>query len=86
MRLVGAGLLVAGLLGVGAPGVAVACACGGIVSPDVGAQIADEEELVALDGDRETVVMRLTARCSPAWLNSRRRGSRLAGTSRSVRA
>ena len=59
MRLVGAGLLVAGLLGVGAPGVAVACACGGIVSPDVGAQIADEEALVALAGDRETIVMRL---------------------------
>jgi hypothetical protein len=56
---IGVGLLVAGMLGMSAPSVATACACGGIVSPDLDARIADEEALVARDGARETIVMRL---------------------------
>ena len=56
---IGAGLLVAGMLGVSAPGIAVACACGGVVSSDPNARIADEEALVAMDGGDEIIVMRL---------------------------
>ena len=64
MRLSGVGLLLAALLGVSAPGVAVACACGGVVSPDLGTRIADEEALVAMDGGTETIVMRLNLQSS----------------------
>lgn len=50
-------LVAVGVLAV--PGAASACACGGIVSPDVGARIADEVALLAGDGTTETIVMRL---------------------------
>lgn len=49
--------LLIGMLPVAAP--AAACACGGIVSPDARARIADEVALLARDGDTETIVMRL---------------------------
>ena len=55
----GASALIAGSLTVGAPGLATACACGAIVSPDSDARVADEEALVTADGLNETVVMRL---------------------------
>ncbi|MBX7435003.1 DUF2330 domain-containing protein [Mycobacterium sp. Y57] len=42
-----------------APGVATACACGGLISPDPSLRVADEMALVAGDGTTETVVMRL---------------------------
>lgn len=57
---VGASLLVAGMLGVGAPGIAAACACGGVVSSDPTARIADEEALVAMNDGSENIVMRLS--------------------------
>ncbi len=41
------------------PDVASACACGGVVSPDVDARVADEMALVTTDGTVETIVMRL---------------------------
>lgn len=44
---------------VGAPGVATACACGGVLSSDPSLQVADELALVTTDGVTETVVMRL---------------------------
>jgi hypothetical protein len=53
-------LLTLGVLAVPVP--ASACACGGIVSPDVDARIADEVALLAGDGGIETVVMRLNMR------------------------
>ncbi|HTY28194.1 MAG TPA: DUF2330 domain-containing protein [Mycobacterium sp.] len=59
MRLTAAGLLAAGLLVGGPGGLAGACACGGIVSPDVDAKVTGEQALVALDGGKETIVMRL---------------------------
>ncbi|MBV8964773.1 MAG: DUF2330 domain-containing protein, partial [Mycobacteriaceae bacterium] len=60
LALAGVPLLVAGVLLTIAPGVAVACACGAVVSPDAGARIADEEALVTTDGrGKEIIVMRL---------------------------
>ncbi|MFN8031805.1 MAG: DUF2330 domain-containing protein [Mycobacterium sp.] len=59
MRLSAAGLLAAGLLVGGPGGLAGACACGGIVSPDLDAKVTGEQALVALDGGKETIVMRL---------------------------
>jgi hypothetical protein len=56
---VGAGALAASLLALGAPNVASACACGGIVSTDISTRVADEVALVTMDGRDETVVMRL---------------------------
>ncbi|AQT82865.1 hypothetical protein B1R94_16605 [Mycolicibacterium litorale] len=40
-------------------GTAGACACGGIVSADLDARVTGEQSLVALDGNVETIVMRL---------------------------
>lgn len=60
MRFVLALLLTLGVLAVPVP--ASACACGGIVSPDVDARIADEVALLAGDGTTETIVMRLNMR------------------------
>lgn len=58
-RLMTAGLLAAGML-IGSPGgPAGACACGGIVSPDLDAKVTGEQALVALDGGTETIVMAL---------------------------
>jgi hypothetical protein len=45
------------LAGPGGP--AGACACGGIVSPDLDAKVTGEQALVALDAGTETIVMRL---------------------------
>ncbi|WP_328355163.1 DUF2330 domain-containing protein [Mycobacterium sp. NBC_00419] len=59
VRLTAAGLLAAGMLVVGPGGPAGACACGGIVSPDVDARVTGEQALVALDGGNETIVMSL---------------------------
>ncbi len=42
-----------------APGVATACACGGVLSSDPSLRVADELALVTGDGTTETVVMRL---------------------------
>ncbi|WP_051226619.1 DUF2330 domain-containing protein [Mycolicibacterium iranicum] len=42
-----------------APGVATACACGGLLSSDPSLRVADEVALVTGDGSVETVVMRL---------------------------
>lgn len=53
------GAVLIGVLAPGAPGVASACACGGIVSPDVDARVADEMALISSDGTTETIVMRL---------------------------
>ncbi len=59
VRIVAAAVLAAGML-VGGPGTtAGACACGGIVSPDLDARVTGEQSLVALDGNAETIVMRL---------------------------
>lgn len=57
----GAAGVVAGsaLVGLGAPGIATACACGGVLSHDVTTRVADEVALVTTDGTTETVVMRL---------------------------
>ncbi|MDQ1322615.1 MAG: hypothetical protein QG655_3863 [Actinomycetota bacterium] len=54
-----AGVLTAGTLvgGTGAP--AAACACGGIVSSDLGARVTGEQALLAMNGGTETIVMRL---------------------------
>lgn len=59
---VGAGVLATSLLVVGSPGLSAACACGGVVSSDSSARIADEVALVTTDGHNETVVMRLNLR------------------------
>ena len=48
------------LAGPGGP--AGACACGGIVSPDLDAKVTGEQALVALDAGTETIVMRLDVR------------------------
>jgi hypothetical protein len=61
---VGAGVLAAGLLVVGGPGLSAACACGGVVSHDSNARVASEEALVTTDGHTETMVMRLDLRSS----------------------
>ncbi|GAA2776409.1 DUF2330 domain-containing protein [Mycolicibacterium pallens] len=59
VRIVAAAVLAAGML-VGGPGTtAGTCACGGIVSPDLDARVTGEQSLVALDGNAETIVMRL---------------------------
>jgi len=55
--LVGVCVLLATILG--APGVATACACGGVLSSDPSLQVADELALLTGDGTTETVVMRL---------------------------
>ncbi len=47
------------LVGLSAPGIATACACGGVLSHDVTARVADEMAVVTTDGTTETVVMRL---------------------------
>jgi hypothetical protein len=58
-RLIAAAVLVA-CMSVVAPGAtAGACACGGIVSPDLDARVTGEQSLVAMDGANETIVMRL---------------------------
>jgi hypothetical protein len=60
LSVIGVSLLVASALAVSAPGVAVACACGAVVSPDSDARIADEQALVTTDGHgKEIIVMRL---------------------------
>jgi hypothetical protein len=58
-RLLAAGLLAAGMLLIGPGGTADACACGGIVSPDLDAKVTGEQALVSLDASTETIVMRL---------------------------
>ncbi len=59
VRIIGAAVLAAGTL-VATPGAtAGACACGGIVSPDLDARVTGEQSLVALDGNAETIVVRL---------------------------
>lgn len=55
----GIAVLAAGSLAVSSPAIATACACGGLVSHDPSARVADEEALVAMNGDSETVIMRL---------------------------
>lgn len=45
------------MTGVAVP--AAACACGGIVSHDLDAQVTGEQALVAMNGGREVIVMRL---------------------------
>lgn len=54
-------LLATALFGVsaGVSGVAAACACGGVISSDVSAHVADETALLSTDGRTETMVMRL---------------------------
>lgn len=47
-----------------APGVATACACGGVISSDPALRVADELALISLDGGIETVVMRLNLNTS----------------------
>ncbi|MCV7218542.1 DUF2330 domain-containing protein [Mycobacterium crocinum] len=59
VRIVAAAVLAAGMLVGGSGATAGACACGGIVSPDLDARVTGEQSLVALDGNAETVVMRL---------------------------
>jgi hypothetical protein len=59
------GVLLASLITLSVPGVAVACACGAVVtSPNSSAGIADEEALVTMAGGTETVVMRLNLKTS----------------------
>jgi hypothetical protein len=58
-------VLLASLVGLSMPGVAVACACGGVAtSPNGSASIADEEALVTTAGGTETIVMRLNLKSS----------------------
>jgi hypothetical protein len=59
MRLITASLLAAGLALTAPGGTAGACACGGIVSPDLDAKVTGEQALVALDAGNETIMMRL---------------------------
>jgi hypothetical protein len=59
VRMIGAAVLAAGMLVVEPGGTAGACACGGIVSPDLDAKVTGEQSLVAIDGNAETIVMRL---------------------------
>ncbi|TGD90300.1 DUF2330 domain-containing protein [Mycolicibacterium sp. CH28] len=58
-QVIGAALLAAGTLVTGPGGTAGACACGGIVSPDLDARVTGEQSLVTIDGNAETIVMRL---------------------------
>ena len=58
-HLVGAAVLAAGMVTMGPGATAGACACGGIVSPDLDARVTGEQSLVAIDGNAETIVMRL---------------------------
>ncbi len=58
-RVISAFLLAVGMLTAGPGGPAAACACGGIVSPDLDARVTGEQALVATDGGTETIVMRL---------------------------
>lgn len=66
VRMIGAVILAAGMFvagpGAASAGLAGACACGGIVSPDLDATVTGEQSLVALDGNAETIVMRLDVR------------------------
>ncbi|WP_445169988.1 DUF2330 domain-containing protein [Mycolicibacterium sp. Dal123E01] len=59
LRMIGAAVLATGTLVMSPGGIAHACACGGIVSPDLDAHVTGEQSLVALDGTAETIVMRL---------------------------
>ena len=61
LHCIGAGALAAGMI-VGSPGLAQGCACGGVVSHDTAARVADEVALLAMDGHNETVIMRLNLR------------------------
>ncbi len=54
-----AALLGAGMLLASPVSTAGACACGGIVSPDLDARVTGEQSLIAVDGTTETIVMRL---------------------------
>ena len=58
-RMIGAAVLAAATLVMSPTTTAGACACGGIVSPDLDARVRGEQSLVALDGNTETIVMRL---------------------------
>ncbi|EHB50383.1 Protein of unknown function DUF2330 [Mycolicibacterium rhodesiae JS60] len=58
-RLFGAAVLGAGMLLASPVSTAGACACGGIVSPDLDARVTGEQSLIAIDGTTETIVMRL---------------------------
>lgn len=60
VQMVVAATVLAGATLLAAPGgTARACACGGIVSPDLDARVTGEQGLVTFDGDVETIVMRL---------------------------
>ncbi len=59
IRLVAAALLAATTLVGGPGGPAGACACGGIVSPDMAAKVTGEQALVTLHGGTESIVMAL---------------------------
>lgn len=59
MRLIWGPVLAAGMLVVGPGGTAGACACGGIVSPDLDARVTGEQSLITIDGTAETIVMGL---------------------------
>ncbi|HQE16209.1 MAG TPA: DUF2330 domain-containing protein [Mycobacterium sp.] len=54
-----AAVLTAGALVSGTAAPAAACACGGIVSSDLGARVTGEQALLAMNGRTETIVMRL---------------------------
>jgi len=58
-RVCAAAVLAAGFLVGGAGSPAGACACGGIVSPDLDARVTGEQALLAMNGRTETIVMRL---------------------------
>lgn len=54
-----AAVLTATALVSGTAAPAAACACGGIVSSDLGARVTGEQALLAMNGGTETIVMRL---------------------------
>lgn len=58
-RLAATAMVAAAMLIASPVSTAGACACGGIVSPDLDARVTGEQSLVALDGNAETIVMRL---------------------------
>ena len=58
-RMIGAAVLAAAMLVVSPTTTAGACACGGIVSPDLDARVTGEQSLIVLNGNTETIVMRL---------------------------
>jgi len=60
--LIGVCALVAVIALTGSPGVAIACACGGVLSSDPALRVADEMALITGDGSTETAVMRLSRR------------------------